>query len=74
MEWPSFRIHKRLHLNSAIIQLIYQTLAEIDGIKNSWLLTKQLLPQTIERLTRSMIVTSKGASNRFVNEINEYVA
>jgi Fic family protein len=64
MQWQDFRLHKRLNLNSTVIELIYQTISEIDGIKNSWQITKQLLPQTIERLTRSVIVTSTGSSNR----------
>ena len=64
MQWQDFRVHKRLNLNPAVIELVYQTISEIDGIKNSWQITKQLLPQTIERLTRSVIVTSTGSSNR----------
>lgn len=64
MQWQDFRLHKRLNLNPSVIELIYQTISEIDGIKNSWQITKQLLPQTIERLTRSVIVTSTGSSNR----------
>lgn len=64
MQWQDFRLHKRLNLNPTVIELIYQTISEIDGIKNSWQITKQLLPQTIERLTRSVIVTSTGSSNR----------
>lgn len=64
MQWQDFRLHKRLNLNPTVIELIYQTISEIDGIKNSWQITKQLLPQTIKRLTRSVIVTSTGSSNR----------
>ncbi len=33
-------------------------------MKGSWQLTSHLLPQTIERLTHSVIVTSTGASNQ----------
>jgi Fic family protein len=64
MELQDFRVHKRLKLDPSVIEEIYHTLSEIDGVKNSWQITKQLLPQTIERLTRSVIVTSTGASNR----------
>lgn len=64
MDWAEFRVHKRLSLSSAIAESVYAILAEIDGVKNSWRITGQLLPQTIERLTRSVIVTSTGASNR----------
>lgn len=64
MNWADFRIQKRLALNPSVIEDVYQTLAEIDGVKNSWQLTTRLLPQTLERLTRSVIVTSTGSSNR----------
>lgn len=64
MDWQNFRIQKRLSLNPSAVERIYQMIAEIDAIKNSWQITKQLLPQTIERLTRSVIVTSTGSSNR----------
>ncbi len=39
-------------------------IAEIDAVKNTYALSHKLLPQTIERLTQSVIVTSTGASNR----------
>ena len=39
-------------------------IAEIDAVKNTFALTNRLLPQTVERLTQSVIVTSTGASNR----------
>lgn len=39
-------------------------IAQIDAVKNTYTLTDRLLPQTIERLTQSVIVTSTGASNR----------
>ncbi len=64
MDYNSFRIHKRLALPPSIIEEVYSTLSEIDGVKNGWKITENLLPQTIDRLTRSVIVTSTGASNR----------
>ena len=64
MDWQNFRLQKRLNLRQDIIEDIYAMIAEIDGIKNSWRITGKLLPQTIERLTRSVIVTSTGSSNR----------
>ncbi len=64
MNWQDFRIHKRLSLNPSIVEEIYSTLAEIDGVKNSWQISGKLLPQTLKRLTRSVIVTSTGSSNR----------
>ena len=39
-------------------------IAEIDTVKNTYSLTNRLLPQTLKRLTQSVIVTSTGASNR----------
>ena len=39
-------------------------IAEIDAVKNTYALTHRLLPQTIQRLTQTVIVTSTGASNR----------
>ncbi|MBF0366357.1 MAG: hypothetical protein HQK50_12350 [Oligoflexia bacterium] len=64
MNWFDFRVHKRLTLKNSIVEDVYAAIAEIDGVKNSWRTTSQLLPQTIERLTRSVIVTSTGSSNR----------
>lgn len=72
MDWTDYRVHKRLSLDSSIIEEIYTILSEIDGVKNSWQITGKLLPQTIERLTRSVIVTSTGSSNRIEgNKLND---
>lgn len=64
MDWQDFRVQKRLNLNSSVIEPVYSIISEIDSVKNSWRITEKLLPQTMERLTRSVIVTSTGASNR----------
>lgn len=64
MAWQDFRLHQRLNLSTSIIETVYAAIAEIDGVKNSWHITENLLPQTIERLTHSVIVTSTGSSNR----------
>lgn len=64
MDWQNFRLHTRLSLQPTVVEQVYALIADIDGIKNSWKITGKLLPQTIERLTRSVIVTSTGASNR----------
>jgi Fic family protein len=64
MNWQDFRVQKRLQLKPSIIEDVYAILSDIDAVKNSWQLTERLLPQTIERLTRSVIVTSTGSSNR----------
>src|SRR3990167_1905687 len=64
MTWKDFRLQKRLELNPAIIEKVYSLLSEIDSVKHSWHISERMLPQTIERLTHSVIVTSTGSSNR----------
>jgi len=64
MNWHEFRLSRRLRLSSEVTEAIYSMIAEIDAVKNTYTLTDRLLPQTIERLTQSVIVTSTGASNR----------
>lgn len=62
--WEEFRLQRRLNLKPAVLEEVYATIAEIDAVKNSWRVTEQLLPQTLQRLTHSVIVTSTGSSNR----------
>ena len=64
MEWEYFRLSKRLSLPGEVTETLYRKIAYIDAIKNTFTLTGQLLPQTVNRLTHSVIVTSTGASNR----------
>lgn len=64
MIWQAYRVQARLNFKPEAIESIYSIISEIDGVKNSWHITDRLLPQTIERLTRSVIVTSTGSSNR----------
>lgn len=64
MDWQSSRLSTRLQLSGDVIEALYSRIAEIDAIKKTFRLTHTLLPQTIERLTQSVIVTSTGASNR----------
>lgn len=64
MHWRDFRLSKRLLLPPEATEAIYSMIAEIDAVKNTYVLANKLLPQTIERLTHSVIVTSTGASNR----------
>lgn len=64
MDWKNFRLSQRLELTGDIVEAIYSKIAEIDAVKNTFQLAQNLLPQTIERLTQSVIVTSTGASNR----------
>jgi len=64
MDWQDYRVYQRLNLDPSVIESVYSAISEIDTVKQSWHLTGKLLPQTIERLTRSVIITSTGASNR----------
>lgn len=64
MDWKAFRLSKRLGLKAERAEEFFGIIAEIDAVKGSWGLTGKLLPQTIERLTHSVIVTSTGSSNR----------
>ena len=64
MDWNEFRLQERLALKAGVVEQVYATIAQIDSVKNSWVLTEKWQPQTIERLTHHVIVTSTGASNR----------
>jgi len=64
MDWKDFRLSTRLNLQAGIVEDVYKMISEIDAVKTSWQITGSLLPQTIERLTHSVLVTSTGASNR----------
>lgn len=64
MDWKDERLSKRLNFGAERTEELFALLAEIDAIKNAFRLTDKLLPQTISRLTQSVIVTSTGASNR----------
>jgi Fic family protein len=64
MDWSDFRLSTRLALPVDVVEKLYSLISEIDAVKNTFRLTNRLLPQTIERLTQSVIVTSTGASNR----------
>lgn len=64
MDFKKFRLNTRLELKSEIIEEAYSLISQIDTVKNSFAITGKILPQTINRLTASVIVTSTGASNR----------
>ncbi len=64
MNWKNFRLTTRLNFKAEVVEKIYETIAVIDGVKNSWKITAHLLPQTLEQLMHSVIVTSTGSSNR----------
>ena len=64
MNWPDFRLSKRLDFDAATTEAVYGLLAQIDSVKRSWAVVQRFQPATFTRLTRSVIVTSTGASNR----------
>jgi len=64
MSWRDDRLSRRLTFSPERTEELYAVVAEIDAIKTAFRLTGKLAPQTISRLTRSVIVTSTGASNR----------
>jgi len=64
MTWQDDRLSKRLTFSPERTEAFFAVISEIDAIKNTIRLTDKLLPQTINRLTQTVIVTSAGASNR----------
>ncbi len=64
MDWQDHRFSRRLGLTAQTTERIYNAIAEIDAVKNSWRMANRLMPQMIERLMQSVLVTSTGASNR----------
>lgn len=64
MDWTANRLSTRLTFSPERTEAIYAVLAEIDAVKTAFKITGKLPPQTISRLTQSVIVTSTGASNR----------
>ena len=64
MNLQKSRLNIRLNLQAEIVEEVYSLISQIDTVKNSFALTGKFLPQTIDRLTASVIITSTGASNR----------
>lgn len=64
MTWENDRLSKRLTFSPEETEEVFALLSEIDAIKTAFRLTGKLAPQTITRLTQSVIITSTGASNR----------
>lgn len=64
MDWQADRLSKRLNFTPERTEEIFAVIAEINAIKTAFRLTGKLAPQTITRLTQSVIITSTGASNR----------
>ncbi len=64
MDWSNERLSRRLTFSPEKSETIFAVLADIDAIKTAFKITGKLPPQTINRLTQSVIITSTGASNR----------
>jgi Fic family protein len=64
LDFSTSRLSRRLELGASLAERVYAMIAEIDGVKNGWRLAGRLPNRTLERLVRSVIVTSTGASNR----------
>ena len=64
MNWDDHRLSRRLSFRAKDTEALYAIISDIDAIKNAFRLTDKLGPQTLSRLTQSVIVTSTGASNR----------
>ena len=64
LDFRTSRLSRRLELGASLAERVYAMIAEIDGVRNGWRLAGRLQARTLERLVRSVIVTSTGASNR----------
>jgi len=64
MDWANERLSRRLTFSPERTESLFSVLSGIDAIKTAFHLTGKLAPQTVTRLTHSVIVTSTGASNR----------
>jgi Fic family protein len=64
LDFRTSRLSRRLELGPSLSERVYAMIAEIDGVKNGWRLAGRLQARSLERLVRSVIVTSTGASNR----------
>ena len=58
------RLCKRLHFSFDVNNRIYKLISQIDALNREFQITEKLSPQTIKRLTKSVLVTSTGSSNR----------
>lgn len=58
------RLTKRLMLPAEKLLPLLQTIGEINVLNNEFQRSEHLSPQTLGRLSRSILVTSAGASNR----------
>jgi Fic family protein len=62
MQHPRFS--NRFNFDNEIVAKCYELIAGIDAIKGQFSYTNNLSPQTIKRLSQSVLITSTGASNR----------
>ncbi len=58
------RLSKRLQFPFEVNNKIYNLISQIDALNREFQITEKLSPQTIKRLTKSVLVTSTGSSNR----------
>lgn len=58
------RLSKRLQFPFEVNNKIYNLISQIDAFNREFQITEKLSPQTIKRLTKSVLVTSTGSSNR----------
>lgn len=58
------RLSQRLQFPFEINNKIFKLISEIDALSREFQITEKLSPQTIKRLTKSVLVTSTGSSNR----------
>ena len=56
------RFNKRLSFNPEVTRKIYGLVSQIDELKGRWLGGSKLNPYVLNRLKRSVLVTSTGAS------------
>lgn len=58
------RLTKRLQFSFEDTNTIYKLINDIDKLNTTFQITEKLSHQTIQRLTKSVLVTSSGSSNR----------
>ena len=63
MEFKKHRLNTRLSLKLEVVEEAYSLISKIDTVKNSFAITGKILPQTISRLTASVIVTCFDAAH-----------
>lgn len=64
MFYEESRLQKRLEWSGPLVESIYALIARIDAVRHSLDINLFWGGQVLDRLTRSVIITSTGASNR----------